>query len=263
MNERQREDTANMPEELHRYGWMLHKDDDTFDMKVFSQPVTSEMLREFEELVAVICTLQPLATAFAICDREYAALASLAESQEARLNAIGTARVPLKTVFDLIVETSASVTAFLGGASAFLGQMEYALATHWGKTSEKYAVWNRKRQQRHAASLGYRVMYKLRNYSQHHAMPLSTLSVTGIRATSDAAMTFTCRPTLERDVLVASSFNWGPQRAELAAFPPAFDIVPLLTEYFECLQAIMLDAVQVFDQELRSCHDYLEVVRAS
>lgn len=248
-----------MIETLSRFGWILHKPDDTADIRVFG-PCTPENLEEFHELVEVITILQPLATSFAICERAHAVLASLVASQEARLNALTVSRVPVSLALDLVVETSAAVTTFLGAASALLGQAHFQLTKHWGDPSPRYTDWDDRRTALHAGSLGYRLMYELRNYSQHHALPVSSVNVNGTRASHGGRMTFTCCPTLNRDALLSGSYNWRKRRPELAAMSAHFEVLPLLSDYFECLRAIMHKIAISFALELEECARYLSTV---
>jgi hypothetical protein len=250
-----------MPETLRRFGWIQHKSGETADFRVFTLPLSAETMAEFEAVTGVITFLQPLATAFAICRQSHMALQAKVPAQEAELNASGISYVSTTTVLDLLLDTAAGISAFLGAASALLGHLEGALKRKWGETSSEYAAWDAKRKSRHAGSSGYRLMYELRNFSQHHGVPLSSFSIDGTRQDPDGPMTFSVRPSLDRDTLLATSFNWKGRRAELQASQPLIDVLPLIHEYFDCLRGVVHDAVVCFQDELTTCNDYLGVLR--
>ncbi len=218
-------------------------------------------MAEFEAFTGIITFLQPLATSFAICDRAHSTLKTLVPSQEAELNASSVGDVSTTKVLDLLLETAAGIVAFLGAASALLGHLEGSLKRKWGNTSPQFVAWDDFRKSRHAASLGYRLMYELRNFSQHHGLPLSTFGIEGARVGGVGPMVFTCRPSLDRDALLETSFDWRRRRTELEALPALIDVVPLIDEYFDCLRAIVHGTARGFKEELITCNHYLEVLQ--
>ncbi len=243
------------------FGYIASNSSGTHDIVVMPVPATAAMLLEYEQLTKVITTMQPLVVALAICQRDLEALERATTDQEARLNSIGTPDIPIALVNDLLVESTACVNAFLGSTSAFLGQVTVAVFEQYGKDSSFHTTWHTRRRALHAATLGYRLMYELRNYAQHYGLPLSGVNVHGERSDATQPMQFSCVARLHRDELLASGFNWRQRKSEIEALEPEFELLPLAVDYMQCLRSLILDIAREEKEALGHCSLYLSAVR--
>lgn len=81
---------------------------------------------------------------------------------------------------------------------------------------------------------GYRFMYKLRDFAQHGGVPVSGLNV---QQAPSGAMELV--PYLNRQILLASSFNWaGPVRRAITESGDVIPILPLVDEAMQGLELI-------------------------
>lgn len=242
------------------FGYMVPKPGGTHDIVVMSKDADAQVLAEFEQLTAVLRDLQPLAIALAATERDYLALAGLPEAEAVRLNEVGSADLPMSLVADLLVEATRVLNGFLASSSALLGQgTEYVSRVH-GKESGEGGLWHTLRQELHASSVGYRILYELRNFAQHYALPISAVRVHG-ELGADDRMSFTTGTHIGRDELLASGYKWRGRKVDIEAQDVEFDVVPLAAEYWQCLQELTATIATYRGAELLECRRYLKAIR--
>jgi len=251
-----------MTASLKRYFvYMLPKGSDTYDVVVIGKPASSDTLLEYHDITGIVPRIQPIVLSLAICERDLSALAQLPASQERRLNAIGTPDIPAAFLNDMLVESAGSVNAFLASTSAFLGQAPQMVAAVLRNDSQLFANWDARRNQLHANSVGYRMLYELRNFAQHYALPISGFRVSGQRDLPDGPLSMTCGAHLTRDALLSSGYDWRSRTADIAAQSADFDVLPLAEDYMRCLRVLLLEAARSCANELAVCSDYLRKLR--
>lgn len=242
-------------------GYIAPKENGSHDVFVLRPPLSAESLSEYQECTKIITALQPLVIALAICERDLEALAALSASQARRLTAIGSPEIPTSLVMDLLVESTAGANALLASTSAFIVQAEIEVTRMFGAGSACEIEWQRRRRTLHAGSVGYRIVYDLRNFAQHYGLPLSAISIDGSRSDPDGPMQLSSVSRVHRDKLLATGFKWGSRRADIEAQNAEFDLLPLAEEYMQCLRTLLLDIARERANELVLCRDYLVALR--
>lgn len=242
--------------------YMIAKERDLMDVVVVGKPASPEVLSEYHEVTGIVPRIQPLLMSLAICERDLRALAQLPASQERRLHALDTANVSVAFLNDMLVESAGTITAFLASTYAFLGQAPQMVRTLFRRDQRLFSEWDARRQQLHAGSVGFRILYDLRNYSQHYALPITGFRVTGQRDTPDGPLSMTCGAHLTRDALLNSGYNWHSRAADIAAQPEDLDVLPLAEAFTQCLRTLVVEAAQSCARELAQCDDYLGRLRA-
>ncbi len=242
------------------FGYMVPKPGGTHDIVVMSKEADVQVLSEFEQLTAVVRELQPLAIALAATERDYLGLAGLPEAEAARLDEVGSVDLPISLVADLLVEATRVLSAFLASASALLGQATKYVSRIHGSESVEGVDWHTRRQALHAGSRGYRILYELRNFAQHYALPISAVRVHG-ELGADDRMSFTTGAHVGRDELLSSGYKWGGRKADIEAQDMEFDVLPLAAEYWQCLQELTAALATYRGAELLECRRYLRAIR--
>jgi hypothetical protein len=241
------------------FGYMVAKDDGTHDVVVQSRAANADVMAEFGSLTTVITRIQPLIIAYAACETDYTSLMAWPADEEKRLRKTGL-NVPISLVSDLMVETVRRVNAYLAAASSLIGQATIHVSANFGSDSDFGKSWHKLRQDLHASSLGYRLLYELRNYCQHYALPISEVRVTG-RRDSDGVLSMNCGANVKRDALLNSGYEWRRRKNDLATLPGEFDLLPHAKDYQKCLRTLVVEIVRVNAEHLRVCIEYLNVVR--
>lgn len=243
-----------------RFGYMVPKTEGTYDVAVMETVADEAVLAEFEHLTRVVLDLQPVAIALAVAEGDYRQLTQLRDWTSERLREVGGSHVPISALMDFMVEATRRLNAFLASASAFLGQATKYVSTVHGEDPDPGGPWHKLRRDLHAESVGYRVMYELRNFAQHHSLPLSRFNLSG-ELEADDDLVFSTGSYVLRDELLASGYDWKKRRADLLGLDPSFDVLPLAAEYIGCLRRLTRALVSYRGTELLECRAYLKAVR--
>ena len=140
--------------------------------------------------------------------------------------------------FDRIfLDINRHILNLLSSIRTFLDHTETTLKKKYGDNSEEYRLFKKEAGLAYDNSFAYRFLYKLRNYAQHCGLPSGFAEVNS----SD------CLPSEEKDVIRISFVRedllerydrWGKIKEELKAQSEKFDVLPLIEEQFQLLNAI-------------------------
>jgi hypothetical protein len=242
------------------FGHMIAKPDGSFDIAVGTKALDDRALAEFEEVIQPLLQFQPLLITYASCEHEFAALNKWPEDEQAGLEEYGGLQIPMYVMNDLMVEAVRRVGSYLASASAFLGQAEKHVAQRFGQATPFAAAWNTLRRDLHAGSIGYRILYELRNFAQHFALPLGEVNVNG-RLDEQGRMVMTCGAYLSRDGLLASGYEWRGRQEDIVGREPMFDVLPLANDYQGCLRRLIVEIGAAYAAELQNCALYFQTIR--
>jgi hypothetical protein len=135
-------------------------------------------------------------------------------------------------IFEKSLRTGANeaATEIPGSVMDWLGAMRTALA-HWERRlrrAEDELPFLATCSHEYDTVFAYRFLYRLRNYAQHLALPVHTLSSSGHGWTL----------YLDRDALLEQFDGWSTVRNELEAGPDQIELEPLIRTCMESLQRI-------------------------
>jgi hypothetical protein len=134
------------------------------------------------------------------------------------------------------------MTQIVNWLTSFRLYLDYAetnLKRQFGNESDEVAIFKRRTAEAYDDHVGYRFIYRFRNYVQHCSLPLSALTLRASNVSSrnpflKQAASFLIR----RDDLLAN-FDWGPKhRADLAAMDETFRLRPLAQDAMDQLRGI-------------------------
>lgn len=242
------------------FGHMIPNADGSFDIAVGTKALDDRALAEFKEVITPVMQLQPVLIAYASCENEFANLINWPEEEQGRLAQYDGLQIPMSVVNDLMVEAVRRVGSYLASASAMLGQAEKHVANTFGQGTPFETAWNTLRRELHARSTAYRIMYELRNFTQHYALPLGEVNVNG-HLDGQGRMVMTCGAHLDRDALLASGYEWKGRQSDIADQEPMFDLLPLAGEYQRCLRRLIIEIGSAYAGQLQICAMYLNTLR--
>ncbi|GIJ30809.1 hypothetical protein Vqi01_59710 [Micromonospora qiuiae] len=152
-----------------------------------------------------------------------------------------------------------SCVNWLNVVRLFLDHEETWLKRTFGETSTNFVDFKSACSRAFDSSIAYRFLYKLRNYTTHCGLPISSVNLDAPTEEERAAglhqrISF----RLNRDDLLRD-FSWGAKvRADLAAMEPAFELLPLIRQAMPHLDNILQITVAT---DVRECLQALPVVR--
>jgi hypothetical protein len=144
----------------------------------------------------------------------------------------------------------------------YLDHAETELKRRFGKDSAHVHRFTDQTHECYDGSIGYRFIYRFRNYVQHCGAPLSFLSLSPPRPeASNPLLRQSARFTLSRDDLLAK-FDWGTAvRRDLVAMPETFELQPLAEEAMEQLRIIDRLILELnLNEGARTIHDAREAL---
>jgi hypothetical protein len=110
----------------------------------------------------------------------------------------------------------------------FLDHEETELERRFGKQSPEVAAFTAATAKAFdAGEPGYRFAFKFRNYVQQCGVPLSSLDFVRVPGSNPRAKQSVLL-RVDRDELLANFDGWGPVKKDLWAFPPRFELLPLI-----------------------------------
>ncbi|MEM7463908.1 MAG: hypothetical protein AAF362_14645 [Pseudomonadota bacterium] len=244
---------------VRRLGYMHARSDGKVDFKTMSEPCSTKVLTELNEIITVVFELQPVIFAFQIVERNHAALHSTLQDQQVELETYQYAS--FEKLHDALVDTARQVTNFLASVSSFLDQTDALIKRIWGEKSLEAAAWKRKTHDLYDLRFSYRFLYQLRHFAQHTALPLTDIAVKGKRSSAEKPMAFDITVPITRDALLNETFKWKPEvRSEIEGQPDSFLLLPLIDEHMDSVGRLCLEVIDLQSPRLLECVRYMEAV---
>ncbi len=107
---------------------------------------------------------------------------------------------------------------------------ERILKKYFGATSEEYGKYDTETSRVYDSSFGYRLIYKLRNYTQHCEMPVGHLNFVTDRTVKPEEMIGAFQLILDRDQLLKDYNGWGSTKKDIELQNERFDLHSLVKD---------------------------------
>jgi hypothetical protein len=112
----------------------------------------------------------------------------------------------------------------------------------YGKKSVELSTFKAATRQEFDENLGYRFMYKLRNYATHCGLPIGSVTLGSGPDRSSQTISF----SLNRDSLLNDFNQWGPiVKSDLEQMAEDFEIFPLVRECMDSIHSIMKTVLSI------------------
>lgn len=244
--------------------WYLPTPDGLTDLGVWRRFVNEEMREELRRHTRPIYDFQSIISAFRILERNHAEMLDTLREQNAGFDRAAWSETMGPVPIESVIAVVQRISNFLGATSAFLDITSRQLERSFGESSSEFMSWDSKRTALYAARVEYRILYHLRHFAQHGALPLSSLTVRGEREGNVLTMTHTTVAEISRDKLLADKFKWKADvKADLQRRTANFDLLPLAETYLDCLRRLCIEAARLFAPQLAASRAYLESLSAS
>jgi hypothetical protein len=216
---------------------------------------------EYEEIVAAVATLARLEPPFhaGLVERNYRDLQALYQFVTITLSLGREFASPNRK--QLADSVATSIVNWLTAMRLFLDHEETELKRRFGKQSaEAEAFTAATANAFDADEPGYRFASKFRNYVQHCGVPLSSLDFARVPGSNPRAKQ-SVRLMVDRDELLAEFDGWGPVKKDLQAFPPKFELLPLIASAMNGIRDVRKACAEIdLDQALAQSAILAEVL---
>ena len=240
-----------------RVGYYRKSPDGKIDVALQKSEFDDECFDELTEYIQVINDTQPIIIAFDIVSRNFN---EVSESISKYRGFTVNQGIPIKGFIPQAIEGMTDliqrISNFLASASMFLTIAESKLRSVFGKKSFELKMWNLFRQELHKDSFSYRFMYKLRNYSQHHGLPLSSV-ICKIDDMKNIEESTSLSVNLSKQELLKDEFNWGSLKHEIEVLEEQTNIYPHLSNYMRIIESILVKYVDSFRRKIADCYAYM------
>lgn len=244
-----------------RFGWYLPKPDGRLDLKIDDDPIDEAIWIEFRRYTRVVEVLRPYMVDY-LAFSEDAKDVCTAESDIGAL----LSRQFLTGLIDILAGVDANAIAqrrvsnFLGAASAFRDRSATRLLTEFGKGSGEVDAFRSATAHWFDTSFAYRCLYQLRNFAQHHELPISFMPINADREPG-SDMTARIGLQLYPKTLAGSGLVNAKVRAELKALPEAaLDLSALAAEYRRAHDGLMALLLGIYAPRLEEMAHYAAAV---
>ena len=226
-------------------------------MRIEASSVDEPTWNEFRAFTLVVEHIRPFIIDYLALRADYEALAAVEDELSAELTSIlAGGMISIQAGVEVNARAQQLVSNFLGACSAFRDRAASRLSQQFGSTATEAATLKTTVSRVFEKSFAYRLLYALRNYAQHHEMPVSFVPINADRA-QDGTMRARIAILLQLDALQASRRLNAKLRTELNAVgSQQVKLCPLLAEYLTGHQEIMRDLLILFVPRLREMVHY-------
>ncbi|HEY2033931.1 MAG TPA: hypothetical protein VGH02_09630 [Rhizomicrobium sp.] len=247
-------------QEIRRPGYLIFRENGTFDSKVMTLLMSTEVITELDEITKIVEKVRPLISASQIAQRNLLALQNF-EKEGAKptpFSVLPSGRM-IETSLIYKMDASRHISNFLSSFRSFLDHYSAHLSERFGNHSKEVERFKAETRKHYDSKFGYRFVYRFRNYAQHYSIPISDINVSYLMDHNIQNYALSSRLTLVRNELVRWR-EWGPLRNEILGLPEKIDIVPLIKEAGNSLNEICIEVLRIDANDLLRCQDYLERV---
>jgi hypothetical protein len=217
----------------HRLGYYVPKYG-TMDARVQGRPLDSNQMAKFESATKMVLDFVPILRTFEIAELSYQQVRAAIEEVDGRLrNIFGQPGGGIPLTYDSETFLQLRVMSFLFAARAFLDQTRTVFCHLFGSKSSEVAKFDENTHQLYDDNFSYRFLYKLRDMSQHVALPLSVFRVSYQRAGTEE-LVYESELKLDRDHLLRWK-EWKAVRKDVEKQPAQFDLMPLVDQEMKWL----------------------------
>jgi hypothetical protein len=226
-----------------------------------ARPMDEENWIEFRHYTSVVERIRPFVIDYLALSADFSAVAGAeAEIGSALTQVFHHGMISIPVGVDANARAQQLVSNFLGAASAFRDRAASRISKDYGRLSGEAQLLKTTTSRIFDASFAYRSMYALRNFAQHHELPISFVPIDAER-TPEGAMVARIALHLYPSTLAASDHVNAKVRAELSRIPQDFlKLAPLLTEFMTAHQAIMVQVLDFYAGGLTAMAQYAAAV---
>ena len=252
-------DLRNVAEAVERkIGWLRLEPGGTMEIRLLSV-VTEDVWDEFQKLIGTQARIRPYLLDFMALESEFqAVIRAHVEYAEGIALSVNPAFWPLSHQFVQLVQVQRHVSNFLGSASAFRERMSTRLRSE-GRASLSAEIVQHTNDL-YDRNFAYRLMYNLRNYAQHHDLPIGVTNV-NIANVSGSERDVAVKFAIDGKELLKSTRIQAKVRSEIEALhDPHIELLAATRTFFQCHVLLMRHWLLANQETFRGAFQYKSAV---
>jgi hypothetical protein len=240
----------------HRLGYYVSKSNGSMDAKVAVRSLDANRMSEFESATQTVLDFVPILRAFEIAELSYHQLrATIEEVDNALRKIFAEPRGGVPLMHDSETLLQQRVMSFLFAARSFLDHTKTVLCHLFGTESAEVLKFTKHTNRLHGDNFSYRFLYKLRDMSQHVALPLSVFEIKFERSGS-GELIYESNLKLDRDHLLLWK-KWTGVTKDLQKQDAQFELMPFIDEKMKWLGKLCHGVFADHLDSIRHHFDYL------
>ncbi|MFZ2155604.1 MAG: hypothetical protein WAV72_05730 [Bradyrhizobium sp.] len=241
-------------------GYLLPRADNNVHGMRYVKPLSEEQYAEFEEVIRVTSILRPHIVNFMGLEENFNVFQRLPGEMKSQFEAlsnsmsegaVGGAR--------RIAKSQNALSSFLFSAGAFRDRARMRLRERYGSDDPRVAEWDAVVSAAYDAHFEYRLFYNLRNYAQHHDIPLSLVPLQS-KLNDKSKMEATVSVVLAPSKIASSPLVQKRFRPQLVGLSADIDLNPVAAVYFRLHAGFLKAIIEMHKEEVAQMHAYREAL---
>jgi len=244
-----------------RFGWYRSKPNGTMDHSIIARPLEEDNWVEFRHLTRVVEYLRPYMVDYLALTADFQAV-KIAEQDigQALSKQLEVGMIAIPAGVDANADAQRRVGNFLGAASAFRDRTKTRLLAEYGAESVEASAFEAATNHWFDTSLAYRCLCQLRNYAQHHELPISFVPINAERS-PDGTMAARIELQLYPATLASSSRVSKKVRAELKTLgTQPLNLSMLAADYMTAHDGLMALVLGLYTPRLEEMARYAAAI---
>jgi hypothetical protein len=228
---------------IRRFGYYLVRDDGKMDIGRDAQPLSDDAWNDFNRFVTVATDIRPFAIDYLSLQNDFEVVFGLISKITGE---VAEQTNPLANLGVNHLRTMATaqgaISNFLSSASSFRERARTRLRTAYGSDSPEVKQFKATESAAYDGWFAYRLLYNLRNYGQHHDMPLSFVPVSARRG-ADGKFAATANLFIDPSEILESDLIQKKFREnELVELTEQLELMPMVEQYMH-LHGLLLNYI--------------------
>lgn len=244
-----------------RFGWYVPNENGTMDLGRHTTVLSEEIWEEFNRIVAITSELRPFVVDFVSLENNFALLTSTEDDLARHVESMNNP-IEINGVDHIqnLARAQGAISNFLSAASALRERGLTRLRSRYGKDSLETKKFKAAMTDAYDGWFAYRLLYNLRNYEQHHDMPLSIIPISAARDNT-GQMRAEARLVLKpKDLLESNLIQAAFRTKELVHRVDDILLMPLAKQFMQLHGSMFKAIVEMHVERLMEFQAYARAV---
>jgi hypothetical protein len=237
-------------------GYFLPQAGSMVHVKRYIEPLSEQQYAEFEEAIRVTSMLRPYVIDFMGLEENFLTFNELPGEMKSQFEALTNPMIEGAIGgVKRIAKSQNTLSNFLCSASAFRDRSTMRIKSRYGSDSPRVAAWTAVIAAAYDAHFEFRLLHNLRNYAQHHDIPLSLVPVRS-KANDKAEIEAAVSVVLAPSKLLSSPLIQKNFRPQLSLISGDLDLNAAAEVYFRLHAGFLKATLEAYKAEIAWMHVY-------
>lgn len=237
---------------LKKIGYILQKRNGKVDVNICREPLHNDLYDELVSKSKLITEFRSIFTSFKCLELNHIEISKISQP---------TQSIDLKSMhsegLDTIALANQKISNFLSSASQYLTITEIKLNGFFGDKSKESKVWNEIRKNIYHKNFGYRLVYELRNFSQHHGLPLSSCKISQKHLLSKEPLK-SIEILINKNHLLSTGYKWKESLIpDIKSINEPIFVKTLCDEYMFNLRTLKSEFFKIIEFKLNELETFI------